>query len=312
MARRRRASVPITNPIWALLLAQTNVDQQFQTRTHVCAASLSSLAPQSSTPNLWKHVTLCVLSTSVYAQRHSAKGHSATAPQRHRPRDRATQCDNARGQEACCWGRRSWEDELMARDGAPSESVLGGRTMTNATVPARVARPNGPAKRQKVESTPNDGEPLALLSLLAGSGGPSGSLLASADAESTRARPRNQHPTSIRNCSQASGSAADGALRDERPHKCPVAGCGYAAKGTGHLKRHIRTHTGEKPFKCPWDNCSYASAQSTHLTAHMRKHTGERPFSCPVAGCSECTVSPRQPASTSAPSRSPCVRNCTP
>eukprot|EP01043_Picozoa_sp_COSAG02_P056441 COSAG02_NODE_6691_length_3419_cov_1.999699_4_plen_267_part_00 len=86
---------------------------------------------------------------------------------------------------------------------------------------------------------------------------------------------------------QIAGSASPGAVRDDRPHKCPVKGCNYSAKGTGHLKRHIRTHTGEKPFKCPWENCPYASSQSTHLTAHMRKHTGERPFNCPVAGCSK-------------------------
>ncbi len=86
---------------------------------------------------------------------------------------------------------------------------------------------------------------------------------------------------------QTAGSVSPGAVRDDRPHKCPVKGCNYSAKGTGHLKRHIRTHTGEKPFKCPWENCPYASSQSTHLTAHMRKHTGQRPFNCPVAGCSK-------------------------
>ena len=84
----------------------------------------------------------------------------------------------------------------------------------------------------------------------------------------------------------AGAGAGAGAEGDgDKPHRCTVAGCGYAAKGSGHLKRHMRTHTGEKPFKCTWEGCTYASSQSTHLTAHMRKHTGERPFGCPVAGC---------------------------
>jgi hypothetical protein len=91
-----------------------------------------------------------------------------------------------------------------------------------------------------------------------------------------------QHPM-VRTARNFSGRRP---LSEEKLHYCPVPGCQYSCKGTGHLKRHVRTHTGEKPFKCTWPGCDYASSQSTHLTAHVRKHTGERPFTCPVKGCS--------------------------
>ncbi len=210
------------------------------------------------------------------------------------------------------------------------------------------------AKRPKVESTPDEEQPLALLSFLAGAGAETGSILASSTASHGMLAHRGTRQSTIRPGSRApltlspagqrliptvaspgphavvdtlrppssagappfhaqppaamqglaaqlpsqgaatsadspqtSSSTSSGAMRGDRPHKCPVKGCNYSAKGTGHLKRHIRTHTGEKPFKCPWDDCPYASSQSTHLTAHMRKHTGERPFNCPVAGCSK-------------------------
>ena len=34
-----------------------------------------------------------------------------------------------------------------------------------------------------------------------------------------------------------------------KKHKCPVVGCSYSAKGTGHLYRHMKTHNGQKDHK---------------------------------------------------------------
>ena len=59
--------------------------------------------------------------------------------------------------------------------------------------------------------------------------------------------------------------------QDMLPNKCNQ--CDYASSQATHLRRHLKTHSGEKSNKC--NQCdyatSYASAMKTHLKSTVDK-----------------------------------------
>jgi len=56
---------------------------------------------------------------------------------------------------------------------------------------------------------------------------------------------------------------------EEKPYKCDM--CDNAFRQLGHLKTHMRVHTGDKPYKC--DVCDKAFRRSGDLSVHMRVHS---------------------------------------
>ena len=61
-----------------------------------------------------------------------------------------------------------------------------------------------------------------------------------------------------------------------KSHKCNQ--CDYASSWAGHLRRHLKMHSGEKPNKC--NQCDFASSQAADLRRHFKMHSGEKANKC--------------------------------
>ena len=62
----------------------------------------------------------------------------------------------------------------------------------------------------------------------------------------------------------------------EKSHKCSL--CDFASSQAGHLRTHMKTHTGEKSNKC--NRCDYASSNASDSVKYLKTHSGEKSKKC--------------------------------
>ncbi|KAG0203071.1 hypothetical protein BGX28_004535 [Mortierella sp. GBA30] len=92
-----------------------------------------------------------------------------------------------------------------------------------------------------------------------------------------------------------------------RKHICPVPNCYKSFTRSGHLARHIRSHTSEKLFVCPVESCGLGFTRSDALREHSRTHVSRsRSRKSPSSGsASKKSSASHSPASTARSSMSP-------
>ncbi|KAG0369806.1 hypothetical protein BGZ54_008801 [Gamsiella multidivaricata] len=87
-----------------------------------------------------------------------------------------------------------------------------------------------------------------------------------------------------------------------RKHICPVPNCYKSFTRSGHLARHIRSHTSEKLFVCPIESCGLGFTRSDALREHARVHVSRSRSRKSQSGKKSASHSP---ASTARSSMSP-------
>ncbi|KAG9323871.1 hypothetical protein KVV02_003531 [Mortierella alpina] len=89
-----------------------------------------------------------------------------------------------------------------------------------------------------------------------------------------------------------------------RKHICPFPNCYKSFTRSGHLARHIRSHTSEKLFVCPVESCGLGFTRSDALREHARTHVS-RTRSRKSGSASKKSSASHSPASTARSSMSP-------
>ena len=99
--------------------------------------------------------------------------------------------------------------------------------------------------------------------------------------EDSRNVTKNGQNITINKCNQCKYTSSNaGHLRThlkrhsgEKTNKCNQ--CDYASVEAGKLRTHLKSHSGEKSNKC--NQCDFASSRTDNLRTHLRTHSGEKP-----------------------------------